>query len=196
MPPRETRSPYAPPCDPFAHEARGAPSVAGLRDIGKWRSCQQSSVIPQMRASASSAPSRCKPGQLVERLLQTDLPFMQCEDVVPGSFHIGAGGIGLGKTVASMRNRSRNEIHHLCDPRFAQLGAKEALSSQFSRAWAPKIASRTAPQGGRGRSAAIASACSSISQGWFIMCFHEQGLARRGELRTWLELGAGGNRSA
>ena len=48
---------------------------------------------------------------------------MQRKNMVPGGFDIGGGGIWLGKTVADVRNRSRDEVHHLCNPRFAQLGA-------------------------------------------------------------------------
>ena len=51
------------------------------------------------------------------------LSLMKRKNMVPGGFDISGGGIWLGKTVAYMRNRSRDEVHHLCNPRFAQLGA-------------------------------------------------------------------------
>ncbi len=52
------------------------------------------------------------------------LSLMQRKNMVPGGFDIGGGSIWLGKTVADVRNRSRDEVHHLCNPRFAQLGAQ------------------------------------------------------------------------
>ncbi len=54
---------------------------------------------------------------------KSGLSLMQRKNVVPGGFDIGGGGIWLGKTVAGVRNRLRDEVHHLCNPRFAQLGA-------------------------------------------------------------------------
>ena len=51
------------------------------------------------------------------------LSLMQRKYMVPGGFDIGGGGIRFGKTVAGVRNRLRDEVHHLCNPRFAQLGS-------------------------------------------------------------------------
>ena len=115
--------PGAFPCDLLA---KGPPTlVAGVCDGGRLAgSCQQTLDLADARQRVLGAVPVISLDGCVERLLQTDLPFLQLEGVAPANFHLGAGGIGLCETIASMRNRALNKIDDLIEARYAQLGAK------------------------------------------------------------------------